>query len=73
MLGVNRGETARLWLVLTPLLVLGAVDWLWRHARDPQGLLLRLCGAQALQAVLFAAFLDLGHTTTFMVRLLGMT
>ncbi len=69
--GMNRGETARLWLFLTPLLVLGAVDYLWRRAREPKRLFLRLAAVQALQALLFAIALDLGRTTTFMVGLLG--
>ncbi|HUT35990.1 MAG TPA: hypothetical protein VNE39_21055 [Planctomycetota bacterium] len=71
ILGMNRGETARLWLFLTPLLVLGAVDYVWRRAREPRHVFARLGAAQALQVLAFAIVLDLGWTTTFMVRLLG--
>jgi hypothetical protein len=69
--GMNRGETARLWLFLTPLLVLGAVDYVWRRAREPKRLFVRLATAQVFQSLLFAVALDLGRTTTFMVGLLG--
>ncbi|MBM4030500.1 MAG: hypothetical protein FJ291_01795 [Planctomycetes bacterium] len=68
--GMNRGETARLWLFLTPLLVLGAVDFLFRRAREPRGLLARLAAAQAIQTLLFAIALDTAWTSTFMVKLL---
>jgi len=69
--GMNRGETARLWLFLTPLLILGAVDYVWTRAREPKRLFIRLVAVQALQALLFAIALDMGRTTTFMVGLLG--
>ena len=70
LLGACLGETARLWLFLTPLLVLGAVDYVWRRAARPLRLLTWVAGAQALQTVAFAMALDMGRTTTFMVELL---
>lgn len=66
--GMNRGETARLWLFLTPLLVLGAVDFLRRRTDRPRGLLAAVAAAQAIQIVLFAVFLDLGRTANFFLK-----
>lgn len=69
--GACLGETARLWLFLTPLLTLGLVDWLRRRSPEPRRVLACLVGAQLVQTILFAVALDLGRTTTFMIRLLG--
>ena len=63
--GMNRGETARLWLLLTPLLALGAIDAAWRLAGEPRRLLACVLGVQLLQIVLLSVFLDLGRTSTF--------
>jgi len=70
-LGLNRGETSRLWLFLSPFFVVGAVDWVWRRLAEPGRLAWRLCAVQAVQAVLLGVALDMGHTATFMVELLG--
>ncbi len=66
--GMNRGETARLWLFLTPLLVLGSVDFLRRHTDTPRVLLAAVAAAQTIQIVLFAVFLDLGRTANFFLK-----
>ncbi|NQT52012.1 hypothetical protein HQ576_08175 [bacterium] len=68
LLGINRGETARLWLFLTPLLVLGVVDALWRHAAPPYAILRAVAAVQVVQVILFAVFLDLGRTANFFLK-----
>jgi len=68
LLGINRGETARLWLFLTPLLVLGVVDALWRHAAPSYAILRAVAAVQVVQVILFAVFLDLGRTANFFLK-----
>ena len=71
LLGAVRGETARVWLFLTPLLVVAVVDYLWRRAAAPWKLLGYLFAAQALQTLVLSVVLDCVRTTTFMMGLLG--
>lgn len=71
LFGVNRGETARLWLFLTPFLVIGAVDLVWRRAREPRRILAALALAQALQVVWLTVLVDARLTTTFFAGVLG--
>ena len=72
--GAALGETARLWLFLTPLLVLGVVEAVWRHAAEPRRVLAYVFAALLLQALVFSVVLDCGRTSTFIVRhLLGVT
>ncbi|MFP4056655.1 MAG: hypothetical protein ACLF0G_07290 [Candidatus Brocadiia bacterium] len=70
VLGMNRGETARLWLLLTPLLVAGTTRSVRGQARAPRRILLALGAAQLLQVVLFRVGLDPGRTTDFFVTYL---
>ena len=67
VLGMNRGETPRLWLFATPLLVVGAVDYLCRGER-PRRLLVALVLCQWLQLVLLRVLLDPGWTSTFFTK-----
>jgi hypothetical protein len=69
LLGMNRGETARLWLFLTPLLVIGGVETVWRQAKEPRWLLGALACSQLLQAMAFSVALDAGRTTTFFTEM----
>lgn len=71
LLGFNRGETARLWLFLTPLLVLGAVGYLERRAAGARVLLGALCAAQLVQVAAFSIAMDLGRTTTFLLDVIA--
>lgn len=65
--GMNRGESARLWLFVTPLLALGAARLLERAAWRRRVLIsLALC--QWLQLILFRVILDMGRTSTFMLK-----
>jgi len=70
LLGINRGETARLWLFLTPMVVAAAVAHVWRRSAQPRRLLAALAALQALQAIVLSVALDAGLTTSFFVGLL---
>ena len=69
--GVNRGETARLWLFVTPLLVVGAAEWLCRGGQPRRRLLVALSFCQWLQLVLLRVMLDPNWTSTFFTRTLA--
>lgn len=71
LVGMNRGETPRLWLFVTPLLVLGAADFVVRQVGEWRRLLCAVCAAQLVQIVVFAVALDVGRTTSFFVDLLA--
>jgi len=65
VLGMNRGETARLWLFITPLLVVGAADALCREERAAPWLFAALAFCQWLQLVVLRVVLDPNWTSTF--------
>ena len=70
VLGLTLGEAARLWLFLTPLLVIGAVDFVWRRVPEPRRVLAWLFAAQLLSTVVLCLALDFGRTTTFLMDFL---
>jgi len=71
VLGMNRGETARLWLFVTPLLVVGAADALCREERVAPWLFAALAFCQWLQLVVLRVVLDPNWTSTFFLKYLG--
>jgi len=70
VLGLTLGEAARLWLFLSPLVVVGVVDYALRRSREPRRLLGCLFTAQVLHGLVLSVVLDCGRTTTFMLGIL---
>jgi len=68
ILGLNRGETPRLWLFLTPLLVVGAVGYLCRDDRPRRSILAALVFCQWLQLLILRVALDPNWTSTFCIK-----
>ena len=69
VLGMNRGETARLWLFVTPLLVVGATEWLCRDDRLSLALVAALGFCQCLQLLVLRVVLDPNWTSSFFIGL----
>ena len=70
VLGLTLGEAARLWLFLTPLVAVGAVDYVWRRWPEPRRVLGYLFAVQLLHTLVLSLALDCGRTTTFLMDFL---